>query len=591
MRAATRFTPAIAVATAGPCWRSLLVAWSPSTLRRPEPVARRARAGGQHQRPGPGREPPCGCCRPSASRPPSARSSSGRDGSFAVTDVPVGPFLLRGGTPRFLPRPACRSPCEANDSVTHRAAPGLDPAAGRGGAGRAGAAAGPGGAVRLAGRRRPGGCGRVLERRGRAVCPGRPVPRLLDGDGGGARVRDPAPRTGGRAQPPPGAAPAGRGPHPGWPGGGRRRRSGGAGPGSSSTGRPSPRPARPPATRKGSSCSRGWASDDSCCAPSSGQRISGHQVVVIDAETGWMPPAKVVVGPGATLSGRVVDDSGRPLARAEVEPVATPADDGPTSVKTDKEGRFTVGPLLPGRYQVWARLPGHAMTNPPEVQLRAESPTQLQLRLPRAVQVLGQTVDESGLPVAAAVVSVGRPQRRQPGSGGASRAAFPWPPMRPTFLPRRSTARASSARPPATPTVASCSPICRPVASGSRCPRPPGCRCVRARSRSSPAGPSISGEWSCTRGFPPWVGCSTSTASPCRERASRLGSSTGSAASRFAALAGEDGAFKVLPAPRSLHHERPCSPPCARGARRRCGGPRIDRPPISSSASSAPTPP
>ncbi len=138
-----------------------------------------------------------------------------------------------------------------------------------------------------------------------------------------------------------------------------------------------------------------------------GQRVSEPQTVVIDAETGWIPPVKLVLGPGVTLSGRVVDDTGRPLARADVEPVAAPSDDAPMNVKTDKDGRFTVGPLVPARYQVWARLAGHAMTAPAEVQLRLDKPAPLQIRLPRAVQVLGQAVTESGLPVAAAEVSVG----------------------------------------------------------------------------------------------------------------------------------------------------------------------------------------
>jgi hypothetical protein len=140
---------------------------------------------------------------------------------------------------------------------------------------------------------------------------------------------------------------------------------------------------------------------------STGQRVSVPQAVVIDAETGWLPPVKITLGPGAMLTGRVVDDTGRPLARADVEPVASPTDDAPTTVKTDKEGRFAVGPLVPGRYQIWARQTAHAMTAPVEAQVRADKTAPVQIRLPRAVQVLGQAVDDAGLPVAGAVVSVG----------------------------------------------------------------------------------------------------------------------------------------------------------------------------------------
>jgi large repetitive protein len=140
---------------------------------------------------------------------------------------------------------------------------------------------------------------------------------------------------------------------------------------------------------------------------STGQRVSTPQAVVIDAETGWLPPVKLTLGPGAMLTGRVLDDTGRPLARADVEPVAGPTDEAPITVKTDKDGRFLVGPLVPARYQVWARQTAHAMTAPVEVQVRADKTAPIEIRLPRAVQVLGQAVDETGLPVAGAVVSVG----------------------------------------------------------------------------------------------------------------------------------------------------------------------------------------
>jgi large repetitive protein len=133
--------------------------------------------------------------------------------------------------------------------------------------------------------------------------------------------------------------------------------------------------------------------------------VSPPQVLVIDAQTGWLPPVKMTLGPGARLVGRVLDDTGRPLAHADVEAVAGPGDDASNTVKTEKDGRFAIGPLLPGRYQLWARLTGHAMTAPQDIQLRAEKESQLAIKLPRAIQVLGQAVDENGLPVSGAVAS------------------------------------------------------------------------------------------------------------------------------------------------------------------------------------------
>ena len=85
---------------------------------------------------------------------------------------------------------------------------------------------------------------------------------------------------------------------------------------------------------------------------STGQRVSTPQAVVIDAETGWLPPVKLTLGPGAMLAGRVVDDTGRPLARADVEPVAAPTDDAPGHGQ-DRQGR-----PLHGRAAGAGALPG-----------------------------------------------------------------------------------------------------------------------------------------------------------------------------------------------------------------------------------------
>ena len=149
---------------------------------------------------------------------------------------------------------------------------------------------------------------------------------------------------------------------------------------------------------------------------STGQRVSAPQAVVIDAETGWLPPVKLTLRPGAMLTG-----PGGGRHRAAAGPGRRGAGGGPhrrcaqRTVKTDKDGRFTVGPLVPARYQVWARLTGHAMTAPVEVQLRADKTApRSQIRLPRAVQVLGQAVDETG--------AAGR--RR----GGERRACSTWGP-------------------------------------------------------------------------------------------------------------------------------------------------------------------
>jgi hypothetical protein len=330
--------------------------------------------------------------------------TSGRDGSFAINGVPVGRFLLRAEKPGFS---AASVPItlQAKDSVTTvlrlasiqllegvvqdgqgrplgQAALFVWPTAGAE-SGVVESSSGPDGRFALAGLS-PGAWTVMVEAPGfatlrleRVDVPGRPLVLRLQGE---ARI------LGGLVV----------GPDSGPVQGARVELHGPA----------LPAPRQVSSNEKGLFLFEGLGFGRFVVRATSGQRVSGLEVVVIDAETGWLPPVKVVVGPGATLTGRVLDDSGRPLPRAEVETVATPADDAPTSVKTDGDGRFTIRPLPPGRYQVHARLRGHAMTDPPEVQLRAESPTQVQVRLPRAVQVLGQTIDETGLPVPAAVVSV-----------------------------------------------------------------------------------------------------------------------------------------------------------------------------------------
>jgi hypothetical protein len=137
-----------------------------------------------------------------------------------------------------------------------------------------------------------------------------------------------------------------------------------------------------------------------------GQRVSSNESVVIDEGTGWLPPVKLTLGAGATLSGRVIDDKGNPLARAEVELTAPPAGDAFEIVRSDQQGRFTIGPVAPGRYQAWARAAGHALVSPPEVELRVESSARLDIRLLRAAQLSGQVVDEQGKPLAGALITV-----------------------------------------------------------------------------------------------------------------------------------------------------------------------------------------
>ena len=126
---------------------------------------------------------------------------------------------------------------------------------------------------------------------------------------------------------------------------------------------------------------------------------------VIDEGTGWLPPYKLPVEPGCFVEGQVVDDTGRVLAGSPVEIVAVPSDDLPEAVSADKNGRFTLGPLPPGRYQIIARVPDHVQMESPELRLRPDATPSIQLRLARAGRLTGRVLDEKGQPMAGVSVS------------------------------------------------------------------------------------------------------------------------------------------------------------------------------------------
>jgi hypothetical protein len=120
----------------------------------------------------------------------------------------------------------------------------------------------------------------------------------------------------------------------------------------------------------------------------------------VDEGTGWVPPFKLTLEPGAFLAGRVSDDRDRPLAGTTIELVAIPSDDLPETATADAQGRFEVGPLPAGRYQVQARRPDHVLMDAPEVRLRTDAQTRVLLKMPRAARLSGRVVDSGGHPLA-----------------------------------------------------------------------------------------------------------------------------------------------------------------------------------------------
>jgi Carboxypeptidase regulatory-like domain len=120
---------------------------------------------------------------------------------------------------------------------------------------------------------------------------------------------------------------------------------------------------------------------------------------LIDAGTGWLPPYKLNLDSGGFVEGQVVDDTGRALAGAPVEVVTMPSDDLPEAVSADNNGRFAMGPLPPGRYQIIARVPDHTQMESPDLRVRPDLTSSVKLKLSRAARLLGRVVDEKGQPV------------------------------------------------------------------------------------------------------------------------------------------------------------------------------------------------
>jgi protocatechuate 3,4-dioxygenase beta subunit len=137
-----------------------------------------------------------------------------------------------------------------------------------------------------------------------------------------------------------------------------------------------------------------------------GKLVSATASQVIEKSPGRQAPLRLSLGSGAFVEGRVRDDAGRNLPGATVDVLAMPSDDLPVTCQSNQEGRFTVGPMRPGRYQVLARLEGHVLLDAPEFALSAGSRIPATIRLVRGALVSGRVLDEAGVPLVAVPASV-----------------------------------------------------------------------------------------------------------------------------------------------------------------------------------------
>jgi|GEM_PF-2312729 len=136
-----------------------------------------------------------------------------------------------------------------------------------------------------------------------------------------------------------------------------------------------------------------------------GKRISAAAVVLLAETILRLPHVRLSLQPGVFIEGKVVDDTGTPLADATVDVMAMPSDDLPVSGQSGPDGRFRLGPIAQGKHQVLARLDDYVLLDAPEPQLGARSRESFELRMARPARVGGRLLDESGQPMAGVQVS------------------------------------------------------------------------------------------------------------------------------------------------------------------------------------------
>lgn len=142
---------------------------------------------------------------------------------------------------------------------------------------------------------------------------------------------------------------------------------------------------------------------------------------------------EIILERGLAVTGRVLDDRGRPVSGARVSAMMENdggemnMDIGFPSTETDGEGRYRLGGLELGRYRISAFSPEGVRAE--AITIVRPGDNLVNLSFGRTTEVSGRVVDESGEPVAGARVSLaGQPDGRSAPSGadGAFRfAAIP----------------------------------------------------------------------------------------------------------------------------------------------------------------------
>lgn len=133
-------------------------------------------------------------------------------------------------------------------------------------------------------------------------------------------------------------------------------------------------------------------------------RAPGHafaiEAVEIDADGRMV----VALGPEAEISGRVLDDRGQPAVGVAVRALPESNTSGSTGSiaehwpRTDEQGRYRIGGLQPGSYQVQAYPNDRPATMPVVVEAVLGEPATLDLTVPVRVDVTAEIVADGPLP-------------------------------------------------------------------------------------------------------------------------------------------------------------------------------------------------
>ncbi|WNG52003.1 hypothetical protein F0U60_53775 [Archangium minus] len=120
--------------------------------------------------------------------------------------------------------------------------------------------------------------------------------------------------------------------------------------------------------------------------------------------------ARLVLRSGTNVEVEVVDESGQPVAEAEVSVQATGAEESheEKTGTTDERGRVTLKGFEPGKYVVRAQLPseGHLRTVKRSVESRGVESLRVRLSFEAGLRLSGVVVDGEGYPVEGARVQL-----------------------------------------------------------------------------------------------------------------------------------------------------------------------------------------